>query len=303
MDSEPEKEEALPEEFTLLSPLDQTLYHELRSAVGSEDTRYNRFHRLDTLAESFQRIRCYCIRGDADDSLRCLVCGICWISPGEIAINIRHLRVLLNKSKSTINGALLKMQYVPVPLKGEEGNRLMTLIPQLKNRYFSLRLWSVRRLSTEDSKPISPSQLPLAPPPPPPAPPEKSVFDYFPELDFDFYDFTKSPDDGMRTVTIVMSLVTALPEALARTLLGRCFRANRRQLPKLLRSFVAPKNDSDVVIAERRREGEAPGEEAAVSVDWMSMLCCLSHAREIIRRELRIESKTIVRGEVALPAM
>jgi hypothetical protein len=52
-----DKEDSLPDEFSLLSTLDQSLYHKLRLAVGSRETRYNRFHRLDTLVVSLQRIR------------------------------------------------------------------------------------------------------------------------------------------------------------------------------------------------------------------------------------------------------
>jgi hypothetical protein len=203
----------------------------------------------------------------------------------EIAINIRHLRVLLNKSKSTINGALLKMRYLPVPLNSEEGNRLMEVIPQLKDRYFSLRLWSVRRLSRDDSKAVSPP-IPPRQPPPSSDPAEKSVFDYFPEIEFEFYNDAKSRIDRMHVLFGGIFLVTLLVAlSILRPLLSRWYHTNRRQLPKLLRSVIGPGEGLDVLIAERRIEGGMPGEERRVKRG--SKPCCLRRLKEWLGKTLK----------------
>jgi hypothetical protein len=134
-----------PQYFELLSPDDQSRYRELRDHLGSPDNRYCRNHRLDTLQQQFAAIKAYCIRYDEFDSARCLVCGLVWLSDCEIAINIRQLRIIIAKSKSSINGALTKMHYEPVHMRGENSGRLVEKLPQLKGKYLDLRQWSIRR--------------------------------------------------------------------------------------------------------------------------------------------------------------
>jgi hypothetical protein len=286
--------DALPEQFSLLSEADQTRYRELRSIVGSRDTRYNRFRRLDTLSESLSRIRSFCIRGDAGDSLRCLVCGICWLSTTDVAINIRHLRLLLNKSKSTINGALLKMGYSPVPLKSEEGERLMTLIPQLKDHYLDLRLWSIRRILRNDPKPRAPLEVPIIQKAAEPSNTnEKSVFDYFPDFDSDFFVFAK--DDKMEQLGFAGFLLNSLgllPGAYLSKLAANWAREHRGQLPKLLRKLLIRKSKRDVVTAERKKELLMPFDDGNDDgVRNCARFCCGRWQFEKIRRRLGIEKR------------
>lgn len=129
----------------LLSPEDQVAFCELQNRVGSPDNRYNRNKRLATLNESFELIRKFCAKGDDEDWKRYLVCGICWV-PNGIAINTRQLRVLIAKSKSTINGALAKMGYATVPTKGEDASQLLAMIPYLKGHFSELRQWTIRKI-------------------------------------------------------------------------------------------------------------------------------------------------------------
>lgn len=128
----------------LLSAEDQIEFTELQNRVGSPDNRYNRNKRLATLNESFDLIKRFCAKGDEDDWKRYLVCGICWVQNG-IAINTRQLRVLIAKSKSTINGALAKMGYATVPTKGEDASQLLSIIPYLKGHFSELRQWTIRK--------------------------------------------------------------------------------------------------------------------------------------------------------------
>lgn len=157
----------------LLSPSDRIKYEELKQKVGSPENRYNRNKRIQTFTEIIESIRQFCIKNDDDDWKRCLVCGICWIphsssnessplSPPEVeslndsglykwsinqdlAINTRQLRILIAKSKSTINGALAKMGYESVPTKGSDAEDLIGAIPFLNNHYTEMRQWTIRR--------------------------------------------------------------------------------------------------------------------------------------------------------------
>jgi hypothetical protein len=140
----PEKPET-PVFFDKLCESDQSSYHAMRDRVSSADHRYARFRRLATLQECFDEIRGFCIRHDSDDSLRCLVCGIYWFESGELAINTRQLRILLAKSKSSINGALAKMKYITLPTKDRERDRLIAALPALRGDWLEVRQWTVRR--------------------------------------------------------------------------------------------------------------------------------------------------------------
>jgi hypothetical protein len=129
----------------MLSAEDREEFEVLRKRLGSRENRYNRNKRLVTLQESLDSIKAFCIRGRDDDSFRCLACGICWLDDGEIAINVRQLRVILAKSKSTINGALAKLKFITVPTKDDDAARLYRAIPYLKGHYLEMRQWTIRK--------------------------------------------------------------------------------------------------------------------------------------------------------------
>ena len=133
-----------PEYINILLSEDKKLYELLQKNVGSPNFRYNRNRRLATLKDIFDCIRDYCQKDDEDKWKRYLVCGICWFDD-YIAINTRQLRLLISKSKSAINGALAKMGYVTVTVKGERASLLLETIPYLTGHYTEFRKWSIRK--------------------------------------------------------------------------------------------------------------------------------------------------------------
>jgi hypothetical protein len=160
MFSEPEDstEEQIPTFFDRLIPADQASYTTLRLHVSRSGLRYNRFHRLDTLQTIFDEIRLYCLKGDAFDGTRCAICGIAWLPFGDIAINTRQLRILIAKSKSSINGAIAKMNFVTLALKDEEIERLSVAMPLLRGHVKELRQWTIRRPIAGEQVPQKESQ-------------------------------------------------------------------------------------------------------------------------------------------------
>ncbi|OHS96477.1 hypothetical protein TRFO_37333 [Tritrichomonas foetus] len=139
------EESTCPAFFSNLSPSDQLQYHELRRRLSSKNNRYNRNKRLETFQDTLQAIQTFCVRNSEDDWKRYLVCGICWIDEG-ICINTRQLRILLGKSKSSINGALQKIGYETVPSKGNDAAPLVSKIPYLKQFFAEQRQWTIRKL-------------------------------------------------------------------------------------------------------------------------------------------------------------
>lgn len=137
----------LPKYFNLLSAEDQKQYLELQSYLSSKECRNNRGRRLTKFSEILNSIHQFCIKNDENDVLRCMVCGVCWLPPKGIAINIRQLHVLLDKCKSSINGSLQRMGYNPLPPKNDLVNKLIEFIPNLKNNFSELREWTIRTLT------------------------------------------------------------------------------------------------------------------------------------------------------------
>lgn len=133
-----------PSFFEILSDIDKEKYMKLHEKVGSPVNRYNRNKRLQTFNEILDDIKRFCIQEDGEDWRRYLVCGICWIND-DIVINTRQLRILIEKSKSTINGSFAKMGYCTVPMKEHDTKYIIQFIPYLKSHPQELRQWTTRK--------------------------------------------------------------------------------------------------------------------------------------------------------------
>jgi hypothetical protein len=132
----------IPGFFNLLSDADKSEYMALRKVVSSDEVRYNRHQRIRTFLKVMDDIRRYCESHVDESWLRYLVCGICWMSSGDIAVNTHQLRLLIGKSKSTINGVFAKMGYVTPDL---DAKALIEKIPMLTSCPRQLRQWTTRR--------------------------------------------------------------------------------------------------------------------------------------------------------------
>lgn len=132
-----------PPFFSLLPLEDQAGYIQLRESLNSYK-KYKRYKRLESLSDQLDEVRRFCMRNDGEDWRRYLVCGICWMGY-DLAINIRQLKDLVGKCKSSINGALLKMGYGTIPIKSIITEKLLEYIPFLKGNYVEQRQWTIRR--------------------------------------------------------------------------------------------------------------------------------------------------------------
>jgi hypothetical protein len=159
MDSAERQAEAqTPSFFEYLSRSDQEAYRSLQTRLSSSDNRYKRHKRLDILQRLLDEIRDFCIRGDDRDSSRSIVCGVCWLTTDRIATNIRQLQVLLNKSKSSINGSLAKLPYAIIPTRGEDWDQLILHLPRIGRNYAEQREWTIRvKVEIQDEMPEPPN--------------------------------------------------------------------------------------------------------------------------------------------------
>jgi len=128
-----------------LSPPDRCAFSALRKLLCSRENRYNRNHRIATLQSSLAAIAAFCVRGEQDDGIRCLVCGICRLGDDLIAVNTQQLCRVIAKSKSSVNGAFAMMNYGAVPAGDDEITRLCAALPYLATHRPEIRQWTIRR--------------------------------------------------------------------------------------------------------------------------------------------------------------
>ena len=100
-------------------------------------------------------IKEYAIKNDNDDWKRCLVCGVCWLD-NSLALNIRQLRLLVDKCKSSINGSLHRMGYTSSTTRGDSTTILVERFPILKGNYQEIRQWTIRQLAFATPQPGAP---------------------------------------------------------------------------------------------------------------------------------------------------
>lgn len=145
----------LPQFFWMLNDIDKTRYGCLKYNLSSKSMKSQRNKRITTFSEIIDSIKSFVIQGDKNDTLRGLVCGICWIPEG-IAINTHQLRFLICKCKSSINGSLQKMGYTSNLGRTEAALAMANAFPILKDNSAELRKWTVRRIETLISTSLSP---------------------------------------------------------------------------------------------------------------------------------------------------
>jgi hypothetical protein len=66
----------------------------------------------------------------------------------SLFINIRQLKILLGKSKSSINGAFAKLGYENMPVTFAQDGPLLHILPYLSDRIDIAHQWTVRRAPT-----------------------------------------------------------------------------------------------------------------------------------------------------------
>jgi hypothetical protein len=148
---------ALPTFWQALNEEDRTKYLELRSGIsfGQPNLRNGG---LFSFVEVLNVIRQYVIRGEPDDQIRCVACGVCWL-PGGIAYSVGQLSLLTGKCKSSINGSLKKIGYSSKLVRGEGTVTLASYLPFLREHPVEHRKWTVRKADNT-------FLLPLSTPPP-----------------------------------------------------------------------------------------------------------------------------------------
>jgi hypothetical protein len=132
-----------PLHWDLLSDKDKTDYMALKKSFCEDSFRRVRGRRIEAFDTMLEAVRQFAEQGNESDWKRFLVCGMCWMDEA-IAVNIRQARKLLDRCKSSINGSLQKMGYLPTAARSEVWQYLFSRIPCLKDNFPEVRQWTVR---------------------------------------------------------------------------------------------------------------------------------------------------------------
>lgn len=149
----PQVKRDLPRFFYLLNDDDKLQYQSIRKSQkeGQKKTEI-------VFSNDIENLKKFIIRGDEDDWKRGIVCGMYWLPENKgIAVNIQQLKIILNKSKSSLNASLSKIGLDVVLTRGKAINLVLNTFPVLNNHSNEVRQWTIRKLSN-NSPPNSPIQ-------------------------------------------------------------------------------------------------------------------------------------------------
>lgn len=143
----------LPRFYYLLDDNDKQQYDTIRNSQkgGQKKTEINFMNDIDKLKK-------FIIRGNENDWKRGIVCGIYWLPESKgIAVNIHQLKIILNKSKSSLNSLLSKIGLDVILTRGKAIGVVLDTFPILKNYTNEVKQWTIRKLA-DKSPPSSPIQ-------------------------------------------------------------------------------------------------------------------------------------------------
>ena len=149
-----------PAYWDRLTPEDKHGYEMLQKALSSPECKNRRNKSNETFLEVLNMIKNYVVRGDGNDIIRSLVCGIVWLESG-IAINTHQLSPLMHKCKSSINGSFQSLGYGTIPTGSDSSNELLSTFPFMRANFSELRQWTIRQKITDVQPKARLSQLVL----------------------------------------------------------------------------------------------------------------------------------------------
>lgn len=150
-----------------LSPTDKLEFDAMVADLRNPDRKFKRNKRMTSLENAMLTIKKFVTNGNQNEWSRALAAGAFWID-NYVGINTSQLSSILNKGKSSINGTLSLMGYIPTNMKSEGLNVLLNAIPILRDRGTQQRRWSVRKMTAISPSPplfkLIPETIPIQQP-------------------------------------------------------------------------------------------------------------------------------------------
>ena len=141
-----------PQFWWLLTEPDRAAYTLMRTYLMNDSESNQRNKRISSFMRGLEMIKNFCIRGDPNDAVRCIVCGIIWLNEG-IASNTQQLSFLMGKCKSSINGSFQILGYKETTPRKNASDMISAAVPLLNGHRGELRKWTVRVLETATEEP------------------------------------------------------------------------------------------------------------------------------------------------------
>jgi hypothetical protein len=142
--------------FNALNPADQAEYLRLKARLAGPGWRGGRNRLCALFQQELAAVHAFVMKGDSNDLVRGLVCGIYWIREG-IIVNPPRFSELISKSKSSVNGGFQALRYGSCALRygscairgveSDEISRALRLEPH------ATRHWTLRCLIEEERQP------------------------------------------------------------------------------------------------------------------------------------------------------
>ena len=150
---------AFNSEVVRLLPLEERAeYQSLVNSISS-DVQKTRMHSgLTEFVKHISLVHRFIARGNSNDALRGIVCGV-EFGRGFILVNTARLKNVLFRSKSCMNGCFQRLGYDVMRPSHDIVCLFTRLLPNVNPEFFALRQWCVR-LVGEESKVCFLSNLP-----------------------------------------------------------------------------------------------------------------------------------------------
>jgi hypothetical protein len=137
-----------PEILRLLQPEERTQYQILVESIAGDVQDGRKHCGLPEFVKHMTMVHAFIARGQADDALRGIVCGV-QFGRGFILVNTERLRKVLVRSKSCMNGCFQRLGYDVMRPSQDIESLFTRLLPHVNPEFFALRQWCVRLVCDE----------------------------------------------------------------------------------------------------------------------------------------------------------
>ena len=127
-----------------LSATDQVEFMNLINFFIYTDDRNKRNLGMSTFVKHLNAIHDFVCKGDGNDALRGLLCGI-EFSSNSFLIHTSRLKKLMYRSKSCMNGCFQKLGYIVCRPAQDISTLFSQILPGISPHCFSTRQWCVRK--------------------------------------------------------------------------------------------------------------------------------------------------------------
>ncbi|OHT12394.1 hypothetical protein TRFO_17758 [Tritrichomonas foetus] len=161
--------------WDILTLNDKDEYRKIQQRLAPAKGRITRTKNVIKFTESLEELRRFVNKGDVNDWVRSMVCGIFWLNPETIVVNTSQLCILLGKGKSSVNVGFQEVGYITLPSSVDLNNMIINQFPPFKHNSRDIRKWSVHQIPSKHricsafssltpctiSSPENPSALPF----------------------------------------------------------------------------------------------------------------------------------------------